>query len=73
MSGIVALAGKDSAALKLSAAVVGAVEGSVPPLFANSVIQKISRRPCEVYYGIVFESSCHSRRCFVLTSFALSL
>jgi hypothetical protein len=29
MSGIVALAGKDSAALKLSAAVVGAVEGSV--------------------------------------------
>jgi hypothetical protein len=63
---------KDSAVLKLSAAVVRIVEGQSPPLFANSVIQKIRRRPCEVCQTIVVESSCHSCRCFVLTSFAPS-
>jgi hypothetical protein len=73
MSGIVALAGTKRLCCTNFPRQSYARGAQSPPLFANSVIQKIRRRPCEVCHAIVVESSCHSCRCFVLTSFGPSL
>ena len=64
---------KDSPLLKLSTAVFRAVEGSVASTIRQFCHPEIRGRPCEVCHAIVVESSCHSCRCFVLTSFAPSL